>query len=166
MRNKIPLKLRCLGLFIHLIGGIPAILTSMALGWFLIPQAREQLDLSFTVIFYLPPAILIVLIITLILRVTVYKIHPFINEASKDATEYSLNSIIWMIFALIFCLFVLFMTCGGTYINMDASFLLVLSIALIFCISISYSLNSIIAMIFTARGYRFKSPLVFLSTSL
>jgi uncharacterized Tic20 family protein len=166
MRNKIPLKLRCLGLFIHLIGGIPAISTSMSLGWLLIPEAREQLDLSFTVLFYLPLFISIALVIILIIRVAVNKTHPFINEVSKDAIKYSLNSIIWMTTALIFCLFVFFMTCAGTNVNMDTSFLIVLSIALIFCIAISYSLNSIIAMIFTARGYRFQSPLVFLSTSL
>jgi hypothetical protein len=165
MNNPVPLKLRCLAMIMHFIGGIPAGVATVVITMFLIYgfQFNEN-SLLVTPVLAFGLAIS-ASIFSFVLRLLTKNSDPFIVQVRNDANTYLLNSIIWIIACFVFCIFVLFTTCAIAFMGKDFMFLATVSVFLLDGIAIAYTLNAIVAMMFALRGKIFKSPLAFLSMS-
>ncbi len=151
MRDEIPLKLRLLAVALHLIGG--SIVTAMIIGVTMIffgSTSSSSLLIPLT-IFLSPPLILI-------LWVQTRDIHPFVNQAGRDAINCLLNTLLGMLLSVIFTIFVFSITCGVG--NPDPT-LFLLSFIPLALVAIAYFCNSIVAAIFAIQGYRLNSRLVY-----
>jgi uncharacterized Tic20 family protein len=151
MRNGIPLNLRLLAVALHLIGG--SIVTSMVIGVTMIffsSISSSSLLIPLT-IFLSPPLILI-------LWVQTRDIHPFVNQAGRDAINCSLNTLLGMLLSVIFTIFVFSITCGVG--NQDPTPFL-LSFIPLALVAIAYFFNSIVAAIFAIQGHRLNSRLIY-----
>jgi uncharacterized Tic20 family protein len=144
MRNGIPLNLRLLAVTLHLIGG--SIVTSMIIGVTMI-----FFDSITSISFLSPPLILI-------LWVQTRDIHPFVNQAGRDAINCSLNTLLGMLLSVIFTIFVFSVTCGVGNPDPSPFFLSLIPLALV---AIAYFFNSIVAAIFAIQGHRLNSRLIY-----
>jgi uncharacterized Tic20 family protein len=154
MSNEIPLKLRLIAVALHLIGGSIAAGVTL-LGFSLLPIIGGILSSSFFIIllsiFISPPLILV-------LWVQTRDIHPFVNQAGRDAINCLLSTIVGLLTSIVFTIFILSMTCGIGNPDPYSFFLSLIPFALV---SITYFCNSIVAAIFAFRGYRLNSRLIY-----
>jgi uncharacterized Tic20 family protein len=158
MRNAIPLKLRLLAVGFHLIGGSIAasvIASTMMLNLSAIPIIS-------TFISFIPALTLLIFFLSPFLILSLWfqtrDIHPFLNQAGRDAINCLLNTILSMLLSIVFTIFVFSVTCGMG--NQDpAPFLL--SFIPFALVVITYFCNSIVAAIFAIQGYRLNSRLIY-----
>jgi uncharacterized Tic20 family protein len=158
MENTISLKLRCLAFFLHLIGGSIAacMIAGVALlGFASLPIIGGLLSSS---TFLIPLSIFISPPLILSLWVQTRDMHPFINQAGRDAINCLLSTIVGMLIGLVFTIFVFSMTCGIG--NQDPTPFL-LSFIPLALVAIAYFFNSIVAAIFAIQGYRLNSRLIY-----
>jgi uncharacterized Tic20 family protein len=158
MSNEIPLKLRLIGVALHLIGGsiaISMIAGATLLGFSSLPIIGGILSSS---TFLIPLSIFISPPLILVLWVQTRDMHPFVNQAGRDAINCLLSTIVGMLLSIIFTIFVFSVTCGVG--NQDPT-LFLLSFIPFALVSITYFCNSIVAAISTLRGYRLNSRLIY-----
>jgi uncharacterized Tic20 family protein len=158
MRDEITLKLRCIAVALHLIGGSIATCMISAvtlLGFSALPIIGGLLSSSS---FLIPLSIVLSPPLILTLWVQTRDIHPFINQAGRDAINCLLSTIVGMLLSVIFTIFVFSVTCGIG--NQDPTPFL-LSFIPFTLVAIAYFFNSIVAAIFAIQGYRLNSRLVY-----
>jgi uncharacterized Tic20 family protein len=107
------------------------------------------------------PAPLLIAVITvfMIWRIT-KKIHPVVNRSGRYAINHTLNCLVmpFVVFGLI--TFIWYTTCGITPTDQLNSVIFIPGSIVYGLVSIAYFLNSIIAGIFTLKGYDFNSGLI------
>jgi uncharacterized Tic20 family protein len=88
------------------------------------------------------------------------KIHPFVSRSGRYATNHALNCLVMPFF--VFALFssIWYTSCGIKPLDGLDYFIFVPVCIVYGLVSIAYFLNSIIAGIFTLRGYDFNSGLI------
>jgi uncharacterized Tic20 family protein len=158
MSNEIPLKLRLIAVALHLIGGSIALsmIAGVALlGFSSLPIIGGVLSSSF---FLIPLSIFISPPLILVLWVQTRDIHPFANQAGRDAINCLLSTIVGLLTSIVFTIFVFSVTCGIGNPDPNPFFLSLIPFALV---SITYFCNSIVAAIFAFRGYRLNSRLIY-----
>jgi uncharacterized Tic20 family protein len=89
------------------------------------------------------------------------RIHPFVSRAGRYATNHTLNCLVMPFVVFVLFLFVWRASCGIKPFD-ELDYFIFGSVSSVYgLISIVYFLNSIVAAIFTLRGYDFNSGLVF-----
>lgn len=168
MNYKIPLNSRLLGALLHTIGAVPALLTSLGILWILL-FSRNISSPQFVIVAcmyiaysYIPIIIFSALTISIFTRKEKRLVRAFISAVGKDAVNYSLNCIVWVVYSVIITGFIFGITCGGVFIAVLTQTMILYCLLPVAIISIAYTINSVIAIIFTLRGARFKSSLLFL----
>ncbi len=157
MRGEIPLKLRFLAMALHLVGGSIAICMVIGvtlLGAGSIPLIGRFIDSSFLI----PSAIFLSPPLLLVLRVQTRDIHPFVDQAGRDAINCLLSTIVNMLISVVFTIFVFSVTCGIG--NQDPTPFL-LSFIPLALVAIAYFFNAVVAAIFAIQGYRLNSRLIY-----
>ncbi len=158
MNYPLPLELRIRAAMLHAIGSIPmaSVLAYVILES--IPGGREAITGSINRHFF--PSVGVVIIIptvaVLILWQAIRKNHLFIDNSGRDAINSTLSSVIMSFMCLLVSMLLDWMRIGANDLS-SIGFL----IASIIFVSGVYFLNFVIAGIFTLRGYRFKSILIF-----
>jgi uncharacterized Tic20 family protein len=158
MSNKIPLKLRLIAVALHLIGGsiaISMIAGAALLGFSSLPIIGGILSSS---TFLIPLSIFISPPLILVLWVQTRDMHPFVNQAGRDAINCLLSTIVNMLISIVFTIFVFSVTCGIGNQDPTPFFLSFIPFALV---AITYFGNSIVAAIFALQGYRLNSRLIY-----
>jgi uncharacterized Tic20 family protein len=154
MSNEIPLKLRLIAFALHLIGGSIAAGVTL-FGFSLLPIIGDLLSFSF---FLIPLSIFISPPLILVLWVQTRDMHPFVNQAGRDAINCLLSTIVGILTSIVFTIFILSMTCGIGNPDPNAFLLSLIPFALV---SITYFCNSIVAAISALQGYRLNSRLIY-----
>jgi uncharacterized Tic20 family protein len=105
------------------------------------------------------PLFIAVITIFIIWRIT-KEIHPFVNRSGRYATNHTLNCLVMPFFVFAFVALIWYTTCGITPTD-QFNFLILVPASFVYgLVSIAYFLNSIVAGIFTLRGYDFNSGLI------
>ncbi len=170
MNEKIPLKIRLIATGIHTANTI----VNMFSGLFFLSNINELTKipampgLGTTGVnsmtsqeIWQAPAPLFIAIVTILMiwRIT-KEIHPFVNRSGRYATNHTLNCLVMPFFVFAFVTSIWYTTCGITPTD-KLNFLILLPASSVYgLVSIAYFINSIIAGIFTLRGYDFNSGLI------
>jgi uncharacterized Tic20 family protein len=93
-----------------------------------------------------------------ILWILVKNLHSFIDVSARDAINCAINTFLGTMVSLLFSIFVFSVTCGAG--NQDPT-LVLYSLILVCGVAIAYFINSLIAVIFALRGYRFQNRLIY-----
>jgi uncharacterized Tic20 family protein len=158
MRNEIPLKLRCLAFLLHLIGGSIATSAIILITMYVFSSNRIISDL----LVFIPALIPLTIFVSPFLAATIWvgtkDIHPFMNQAGRDAINCLLNTVVGMLLSILLTVFVFSVTCGIGNQDPRPFFLSFIPFALI---AITYFFNSIVSAIFAIQGYRLNSRLIY-----
>jgi uncharacterized Tic20 family protein len=151
INNEIPQRLRLIATGIHMAGAIPSIIVS------LLPRNILIMSGDMLMIYMILASIFQPITVLFAWRVTKH-IHPFIDISGRDALNCALNTLVGTIVSMLFCIFVFSVTCGVG--NQDPT-LFIISLLIPSFVMVTYFMNSVITGIFTLRGYRFKSRLIY-----
>jgi hypothetical protein len=165
MNDRMPLKIRLIAAGIH---GLFIIYIIILLFLIIMTTAKNGssnipfYQIIFPIIFC-SPLILIVLVITWIFWLITSRIHPFIDIAGRDAMNCLLNCAIAVICCFLFMIWMIHITCGTVPYKpnqLSETLWTISTVSLVF-IPIPYFLSSMISIIFTFMGYRWKNRLIY-----
>jgi uncharacterized Tic20 family protein len=161
MSNEISLKFRCLAALFHILGGsisasVVAYIT-VALSYTYIPISTRNIAIN-TAVAMIPATILLSPIVILILWEITKQRHSFVNQCGRDAINCWLSTLLSMMICTIFTIFIFSVTCGVGSQDVVPFFLSIIPFCLV---TITYFLNSVIAVILATQGYRFNSRLIY-----
>jgi uncharacterized Tic20 family protein len=176
MNDKIPLKIRLIAAGIHTVNTIVNMFSGLIVLFniFLLVQiptlylgagsggpAKTASVVSKPEIWEIPLPLLFALVAIFIVWRTTKTIHPFVSRAGRYATNHTLNCLIMPFFVFALFCSIWYTVCGIKPLGTFDVLIFGPVFAVYGLMSIAYFLNSIVAGIFTLRGYDFNSGLVF-----
>jgi uncharacterized Tic20 family protein len=162
MSNQIPLIIRSISAGLHTIFAVPMgsflLFVAFVLVSELNPENHNILGLVIiSLLFGLPMTIILPIVLLITWQIT-RRIHPFINASGKDVLNYSLNSLV----VILFSAFVTY-TIYGIIATIDLSTYTLFTVGAIIINSVatSYFINAVIGGIFAFRGHRWHNRLIY-----
>jgi uncharacterized Tic20 family protein len=175
MNERIPLKIRLMATGIHAVNTIVNMFSGLIVlsNIFLLVQiptlypgagsgepAKTASVVSKLEIWQIPLPLLFALVAIFIMWRTTKTIHPFVSRAGRYATNHTLNCLIMPFFVFALFCSIWYTVCGIKPLGAFDIFIFGPVSAVYGLMSIAYFLNSIIAGIFTLRGYDFNTGLI------
>jgi uncharacterized Tic20 family protein len=148
MNNEISQKLRLIAAATHMVGAVTAILFFWLPLIVINPSGNTFIVGMMSTIIFQP------IVVLFWWRVTIDS-HPFIDRSGRDAFNCAVNTLLGTTVTTILYTFIF--SGGGS----QDPILFFISLFILSCVELAYFMNSVIAGIFTLRGYSFKSKLIY-----
>jgi uncharacterized Tic20 family protein len=157
MTERIPVKFRYLAAIHHLTFAIVTLpIVIIPLAFRDNPQINNLQSTIYILMYSIISPVGMPLFSGLLWRLT-RRIHPFVDLAGMDTTNYTVNHLI----VLVIILLITFTLCAVSASNTKGSFsgapFSYTGAILVYCIEATYFLNSVVCGVFALRGHRFKN---------
>jgi uncharacterized Tic20 family protein len=157
MTERIPVKFRYLAAIHHLTFAIVTLpIVIIPLAFRDNPQINNLQSTIYILMYSIISPVGMPFFSGLLWRLT-RRIHPFVDLAGMDTTNYTVNHLI----VLVIILLITFTLCAVSASNTKGSFsgapFSYTGAILVYCIEATYFLNSVVCGVFALRGHRFKN---------
>jgi uncharacterized Tic20 family protein len=149
MTDRIPAKFRYLAAIHHLIfATVTGSLVIVPLAFRDNPQINNLQSIISILMYSIISPVGMPLFSGLLWRLT-HKIHPFVDLAGMDTTNYAVNHLIVLVIIILITFTLCAVSSGAPFSYTGA--------ILVYCIEATYFINSVVCGVFALRGHRFKN---------